>query len=115
MVRGLLRGGTMRGLFQDFRLAVRVTLKRPGFSLLVVLVLGLGIGANSALFSVVDVALLRPLPYPAADRLVAVSSYQTDEPERQVGVAGGDFIAWRKQARSFDGWAAYRPSAFNLS
>src|SRR5690242_13164652 len=105
----------MRGLLQDFRYAARVLRKRPGFSFLVVLVLALGIGANSALFSVVDAALLRPLPYPAPDRLVTVFSYQSGEPQRPNGVAGGDVMIWQTQARSFERLAAYRGTAVNLS
>src|SRR5215510_8057497 len=60
-------------MFQDLRYGVRMILNRPGFSAVVVLVLALGIGATSAIFSVVNAVLLRPLPYPEPDRLMMVS------------------------------------------
>jgi hypothetical protein len=61
---------------QDLRYAIRRLRGAPGFTLAVVLILGLGIGVTTAIFSVIDAALLRPLPYPAPDRLVAVHDLQ---------------------------------------
>src|SRR3954453_21416686 len=61
-------------MFSDFRHAVRILRQAPGFTLLVVIVLAIGIGATTSIFSIVDGVLLKPLPFPAADRLIAIQS-----------------------------------------
>lgn len=73
-------------------------LKRPGTSLLTVVMLAAGIGANTAVFSVVDAFLLRPLPFPAADRLVEVASVRGGS---EMGVSYADYLDWRERSRSF--------------
>ena len=73
-------------------------LKRPGTSLLIVVMLAAGIGANTAVFSVVDAFLLRPLPFPAADRLVEVASVRGGS---EMGVSYADYVDWRERSRSF--------------
>ena len=83
------------GLVQDLRVGIRTMRRQPGFSLLVIATLALGIGANTAVFSVLDVVLLRPLPYANAHRLVRV---ETDN--RPLTISGGpasypDFVDWR--------------------
>jgi putative ABC transport system permease protein len=85
-------------LGQDVRLGVRGFLRNPGLTALTVLVLALGIGANTAIFSVVDALVLRPLPFPAPEQLVAVPN----------GVMFPDFVDVRQQSRSFSELAAYR-------
>src|SRR5256885_14805582 len=83
-------------MFQDLRYGVRTLLHRPGFSAVVILVLALGIGATSAIFSVVNAVLLRPLPYPEPDRLMVV--YPATERGRASEsintVTGPDYVEW---------------------
>ncbi|MGB6899328.1 MAG: ABC transporter permease, partial [Candidatus Acidiferrum sp.] len=106
----------MNTLFQDLRLAIRMLRKNPGFAAVAILTLGLGIGANTAIFSVVENVLLRPLPYRDPAALVQVwNSYLPGFP--QVPNSSGDFQDFQRQARSFSLMAAYEdtPRGFNLT
>ena len=106
----------METLWQDLRHALRMLRKSPGFSVVAVLTLALGIGANSAIFSVVESVLLRPLPYADPSTLVQVwNSYLPQFP--QVPNSSGDFLDFRRQATSFSDMAAYIdiPQGFNLT
>jgi len=106
----------METLWQDLRHALRILRKSPGFTAVAVLTLALGIGANTAIFSVVESVLLRPLPYPDPGRLVHVwNSYLPQFP--QVPNSSGDFLDFRRQASSFSDMAAYIdiPQGFNLT
>jgi putative ABC transport system permease protein len=87
--------------------------KNPAFTAVAVLTLALGIGANTAIFSVIDAALLRPLPYPNADRIVVL--YQLDRDKQTGDPAPADFLDFRKQSSSFAYLAAQRSLPFNLS
>jgi len=92
-------------LFQDLGYALRLLRRNPRFAAVVVLTLALGIGMNTAVFSVVNTVLLKPLAYPNPERLVWMGDY--DPHIRRDFVRQPDFLAWRKQARSYAGMAAF--------
>ena len=98
-------GGTMEGWLSDIRFASRGLRRNPGFAWAAIVVLGLGIGASTAIFSVVDGVLLRPLPYPEPDRLVLLWQRAESDPERMMPIAGPDVAVFRERARLFDGFA----------
>jgi len=102
-------------LGKDLRYGVRMLLKSPGFALVAVLTLALGIGANTAIFSVVDAMLLRPLPYPEPDRLVRIweSSLKLHSPRNVVNPR--NFLDWRDQSHSFEAMAAVVDHMTNLN
>jgi len=103
-------------MFKDFRFAFRQLVKQPGFTLIAVLVLALGIGANTAIFSVVNAVLLRPLPYPHSEQLVLLR-------ERLLGPAGFEsgsvsymnYLDWRASQKSFTDLALVRAEGVSLS
>jgi predicted permease len=96
------KGGTkMRDLVQDFRYAARLLLRSPGFTIVAVAALALGIGANTAIFSIVDTLLLRPLPYADADRLAVVWEHNLPRDRKNNVVSPGNFIHWRELNQSF--------------
>src|SRR5256714_6261958 len=97
------------------RYAVRQLRKSPGFTFVAVLTLALGIGANTAIFTVVNAVLLSPLPYPDADRLVMVTSRNFQENLKNLGFAPAGFRDVEKQVTSFDGIAATRYNYDNLT
>ncbi|HVR98004.1 MAG TPA: ABC transporter permease [Thermoanaerobaculia bacterium] len=104
----------LTSLLHDLRFAARGLVKWPGFSTMAILTLALGIGANTAIFSVINAVLLAPLPYPDAERLMIV--WQTDRMSGSAAepVSGPDFFDWREQSRSFAGMAAHYPMEFSL-
>src|SRR5262249_35003185 len=97
---------------QDIRYGVRMLPRNPGFAVVAIVTLALGIGANTAIFSVVDAVLLKPLPYKNADRLVIVWEKAPNGIDR---VSGANFLDWREQSRVFEGMAAGTTQSFNLS
>ncbi len=98
----------------DLRYALRQLLKNPGFTVVAILTLALGIGACSAIFSVVNGVLLRPLDYPNADRLVVIR--ETNLPQfPEFSIAPPNYIDWTKQAQSFQGIAAVARAQLNLT
>jgi putative ABC transport system permease protein len=105
----------MNSLLQDLRFGLRMLIKNPIFTLIAVVTLALGIGANTAIFSVVDAVLLRPLPYPEANRLVFLWSTMNSQGVPIAGSALPDYYAWRDQNRVFDGLAGFYNGDFNLS
>jgi putative ABC transport system permease protein len=91
---------------RDLRLALRMLLKSPGFGVVAVLTLALGIGANTAIFSVVNPVLRRPLPYPEASRLVYLGEWSEQIPEMSISMA--NFNDWRAQNTVFESMVAYQ-------
>src|SRR5687768_14713972 len=103
----------MQTLWQDFRYAVRTLSQRPSFTTVAVLTLALGIGPNTAIFSVVYATLLAPLPFPQPDQLVMVWSKTPLGGRNSVSV--GDYLAWKESATSFQYLEPFSPRAFNLA
>ena len=97
----------MRTLLQDVRYAVRTLLKSPGYSLVAVAALALGIGANTAIFSVVKAVLLSPLPYPEPEQLVWVREINPGSDILDEPASAPNYNDWRTQGRSFEGIAAF--------
>src|SRR5256714_15077372 len=97
----------MQTLLQDVRYGVRMLLKRPGFTLVAVITLALGIGANTTIFSFVNGILLRSLPYPQPGRVVALDETALKRGVASMGVSFPNFLDWREQNRVFEDVAAY--------
>jgi len=109
------RGNMFADLGQDLRFGLRTLVKNPGFTIVAVIALALGIGANSAIFSVVNAILLRPLPYKSPDQLVAIW-----EEARHLGFpkdtpSPANFLDWRQQSTVFEGMSAFTERSFNLT
>ena len=104
----------MDGLLQDLRYALRQMLKSPGFTVVAVVTLALGIGANTAIFSVVNAVLLRPLPYPNSDQLVMLWEQNPHRGWFENIVSGENFLDWQKQNQVFAGMAAFESNSFNI-
>jgi putative ABC transport system permease protein len=107
--------GALERLSQDFRYGTRMLLKQPGFTLIAVLTLSLGIGANTAIFSVVDAVLLRPLPYSDPDRLVFLWSTIESVGIATMGSAVPDYQEWRDRNQVFEDLGAFYNGNFNLT
>lgn len=105
----------MRTVWRDVRYALRQLRKSPCFTIVVVLTLGIGIGANTTMFSVVDTVLLRPLPYPDSDRLVAIWETEPKHRESNFHVSGPSYQDWQRQSRSFDSMALITNRAWDIT
>lgn len=96
----------MWNLWQDLRYGARILMKKPGFTLIAVLTLALGIGASTAIFSVVNAVLLRPLPYPEHERLMQLWLHNPDSASGRGGYGNAEFQALRERNQSFEKIAA---------
>jgi predicted permease len=106
-------GNWLHSIASDCRYGVRQLRKNPGFAAVAILTLALGIGANTALFSVVNGVLLNPLPYPHPEELVSIA--QKLPPFEQFAISYPDFLDWTRMNRTFQALAAYRQNNFNLT
>jgi putative ABC transport system permease protein len=107
----------MRNLFSDFKLGFRILLRNPGFSVTVILLLALGIGANTAIFSVVDAVLLRPLPYQDPSRIMQiwhVPPAKSFPGLSLFSVSPANYLDWRSMNHSFEDMAAFGGARFNV-
>jgi|HubBroStandDraft_4_1064222.scaffolds.fasta_scaffold02012_6 putative ABC transport system permease protein len=104
----------MGTLIQDLRYALRILMRNPGFTAVAILTLALGIGANTAIFSIVNSALLKPLPYPESERLVWITEALPPPMNADI-VSGGDYLDWRDQSHSLQQLAAFGSDEFNLT
>ncbi len=104
----------VENLLRDIRHVSRGLRRTPGFAIAVIFTLALGIGGNTAIFSVVDQVLLRPLPYPNGDELVTLYEAGLAAP-RHFSVSPANWLDWQRQSRTVAAFAAWRPSAFTLT
>ena len=104
-------------MIQDIRYGLRQLMKHPGFTTVAVLTLALGIGANTAIFSVVNALLLKPLPFPASEQLAATGMIDTRQKDRtELGsLSYPDFFDFREQNRTLASVAVYRDRAFSIT
>jgi putative ABC transport system permease protein len=103
----------MQTLWQDVRYGLRMLFKQPGFTAVAVIALGLGIGANTAIFSVVNSVLVRPLPFANADRIVVI--WESSQNSFREPVAAANFLDWKSQNTVFEQIAVFREDNFNIT
>src|SRR5688572_7134907 len=106
-------GRFFEDVLRDMRVMGRGLRRTPGFTLAVVLTLALGIGANTAIFSIVDQVLLRPLPYPEGDNLVMV--YERPDSIAENSVSPANWLDWQNESRTLDGFAAWQTRSDTLT
>ena len=105
----------METLYQDFRYALRLLRKSPGFAVAAVLTLALGMSANTVMFSVLNTVLLRPLPYPQPDRLVQIWETDARRGDMHGVVSPYNFLDWRSQSQTFEQMATYEYNSVVLT
>ncbi|HEV2133912.1 MAG TPA: ABC transporter permease [Terracidiphilus sp.] len=119
-VRQAVRDGRgfpwLEGWARDAKYAMRTLCRTPGFSAVAMVVMAIGIGASVALFTVVRSVLLRPLPFPHSNRLVALYSQDDrSKPDSENNVSSGDFYDWQKASHGYEQMAIWRWSGYNMS
>ena len=102
-------------MLRDLQYAVRVLLKKPTFTVVAIVTLALGIGANTAIFSVVNAVLLRPLPFKEPDRLAILWERRANSGEANLPVSGHEFAAWSEHTKSFEAITMLQPDGLNLT
>jgi hypothetical protein len=102
----------LRAMLQELRAATRLLTRRPAFSLAIVLTLAIALGASTAIFSLVYALILRPLPFPEADRLVTVTALIGRDEGR---LALREYRSLERDTHAFDGWATYYRSQYNVT
>ena len=105
----------MNTLWQDLRYGLRGLIRNPGFTAVAIMTLALGIGANTAIFSVVNAVLLRPLPFAEPDQLVVVWEKRDSSGDAPIPVSGHEFVGWREQSETFEKLAIIESAGFNLT
>ena len=105
----------METLLQDIRFGLRTLLRTPGFTLIAVIALALGIGANTAIFSVVNTVILRPLGYARPERLVKVMALNTKDAQAPTNISYPNFVDWKAQNHVFTDMATYYQNSCNLT
>ena len=113
--RDVTGGGLLEALWHDLRFACRMLLKDRAFAVIAILALGIGIGANTALFTVVSRVLLRPLPYPNPDELMSIGMQEDRKPDRSIAFSYPDFEDFQTANRWFDGFGALSSQGFVVS
>src|SRR3984885_7055059 len=103
----------MRSLISHLRHTIRLLLKSPGFAITAIVILGLGIGANTAIFSLINGVLLKPLPYPQADRLVRI--YQPTQDARHMNMAYSDYVDFEASQHALLDLTLFRPTDFQVT
>ena len=114
-VRDMRAGAWLDALRQDVRFGVRTLRRRPGFAAIAVLTLGVGMGATTAMFSLIDSVLLKPLPFRESDRLVMVWEGRPRIKQPRIEAAPSNYVDWQQQLKAFDSLAAYVNGFVNLT
>src|SRR5215472_6938543 len=114
-VREIRAGHLLETLWQDVRFGLRMLRNSPGFTTAAVLTLALGIGANTAIFSISDGFIRKPLPFPGLDRLVYFSETEPAVTSEPIGISPANFLDWQSQARSYDSVSAWSLDSVSLT
>src|SRR5215471_9066712 len=115
VVLGTRRKHMIEDLWQDLRFGARSLRRNPGFTAIALVTLALGIGANTAIFSVINAVLIRPLNYPNPDRLMFVDGISLQGGEGRTPLCAADFLDWKAQNHAFENIAGFSTNRFNYS